>query len=203
MSFDFMTLLVYSPRGISANAQKSRRFAGACKNGEISFAEKVANKIKDLGAEDYFSNSILIPIPRSTPLVVGAVFPAKILAESLLEKGLGNAVYPCLKRIKPINKSSNNFYAETRNSVPTHLESIEVEPLLISEPTIILIDDIFTLGRTAMASAIKLQQAYPDKEIKIFCPFRTRSKEDKNILVSLEYGTMSLSYDGNGVRLPD
>lgn len=78
-----------------------------------------------------------------------------------------------------------------------------MEPLLITEPNIVLIDDILTLGRTAMASAMKLQDLYPDKEIKIFCPFRTRGWEDKNILVSLETGTMSLSYDGNGVRLPD
>lgn len=198
-----MTLLVYTPRGTSINAEKSRRLAGACKNGEVPFAEKIAAKIIELGANDYFKDSVLIPIPRSTPLVVGAVFPAKTLAEELVRNGLGNQIYTSLKRTQPINKSSNNFSAETRNTVQTHLDSMEVEPLLITEPTIILVDDIFTLGRTAMASAKKLQQIYPDKEVKIFCPFRTRGWEDKNILVSLERGIMSLSYDGNGVRLPN
>jgi hypothetical protein len=203
MSFEFMTLLVYSPRGHSVNAQKSRRLAGACKNGEMPFALKIADKIKELDTEDYFKDSVLIPIPRSTPLVVGAVFPAKTLAEGLLRYGFGNNVYTSLKRTLPINKSSNNFSAETRNTVQTHLDSLTVEPLLITEPIIILVDDILTLGRTAMASAMKLQDIYPDKEIKIFCPFRTRGWKDENILVSLKIGTMSLSYDGNGVRLPD
>lgn len=203
MRFDFMTLLVYSPRGTSSNAQFSRILAGACKNGESQFATQVALKIKELNAEDYFSNAALVPIPRSTPLVQGAVFPSKTLAETLLSNGLGNAMYPCLNRIVPINKSSSSFTAETRNTVPTHTNSLEVEPFIIPEPTIILIDDILTLGRTAIASSLKLQAIYPDKVIKIFCPFRTRSFADNNILVFLETGVIELSSDGNGARLPN
>lgn len=198
-----MTLLIYSPRGNSANAQKSRRLAGACKNGEFPFALKIADKIEELDAGNYFKSSVLVPIPRSTPLLAGAVFPAKTLAEGLLKYGFGNNLQTILKRTQPITKSSNNFSAETRNTVQTHLDSMTVKPVLITEPTIILIDDILTLGRTAMASAMKLQHVYPDKEIKIFCPFRTRSWDDKNILVALEKGFMTLSYDGTGVRLPD
>lgn len=203
MSFEFMTLLTFSPRGKSKNAELSKNLAGACKNGDVMLAEKIADKIKELNEENYFNDSVLIPVPRSTPLVLGAVFPAKILAEQLVKKGLGNYVYCGLKRSRPITKSSNNFSAESRNTVPTHLQSLIVDSLLITEPTLIIIDDIFTLGRTAMASAMKLQEAFPDKEIKVFCPFRTRSFEDKNILNSLEIGFMSLSYNGDGVRLPD
>lgn len=198
-----MTLLIYTPRGNSVNAEKSKRLAGGCKKGDIKLAEMIADKIKELDAGYYFNDSVLIPIPRSTPLVAGAVFPAKILAEGLVKNRLGNQYLSILKRSKPINKSSNNFSAETRNTVPTHLESLVVNPLLITEPTLILIDDVFTLGRTAMASAIKLREVYPDKEIKIFCPFRTRGFEDRNKLVSLETGFMCLSYNGDGVKLPD
>ena len=114
---------------------------------------------------------------------------------------------PKAPKDKPIsvekNKSSNNFSAQTRNTVPTHFDSLGIDPVLIAEPTLILIDDIFTLGRTAMASAMKLHAVLPDKEIKIFCPFRTRGMEDRNILISLETGLIDLSFDGNGVRLPD
>jgi len=107
MRFNFFTLLVYSPRGKSANALKSQRLLGSCKNGDIRFAEMLANKI-------------------------------------------------------------------------------------ISEKEA----DVFTLGRTAMASAIKLREVYPDKEIKIFAPFRTRSFNDNNILVEIDHQEMILSpYD--------
>lgn len=203
MSFEFMTLLVYSPRGISDNAQLSRRLAGACKNGDTQFATQVALKIRELNAEAYFNNAALIPIPRSTPLVPGAVFPSKVLAETLISNGLGNNVYNCLNRIVPINKSSSSFSAETRNTVPIHTNSLGVQPWIIAEQTIILIDDILTLGRTAIACAMKLKAVYPDKEIKIFCPFRTRSFVDHDILVSLETGPIELSADGNGARLPN
>ena len=52
-----------------------------------------------------------------------------------------------------------------------------------------------------MACALLLKKAYPDKEIKIFCPFRTRSFEDKDILLDIKEGEMI--WDGNDVRLPD
>ncbi|MGV1021392.1 hypothetical protein ACTS9V_17410 [Empedobacter falsenii] len=198
-----MTILTFSPRGKSENAEKSKILVGYCKNGNISFAKNVSSKIKELHAEDYFKDSGLIPIPRSSPLVQGAVFPSKILADNLVENGLGSSVYPILNRIKSITKSSNNYSAEKRNTIPIHLDSLSVEPIIILEPTLILIDDVFTLGRTAMASAIKLKEIFPDKDIKIFCPFRTRSFSDDNVLVSLESGEMNLSTDGNGVRLPN
>ncbi|MBB6370073.1 hypothetical protein HNP36_001126 [Chryseobacterium shigense] len=70
------------------------------------------------------------------------------------------------------------------------------------ESNLILIDDVLTLGRTAMASAIKLHKAFPEKNIKIFCPFRTRSFEDLNMLVKIEHGEMILS-PYNKVILPD
>lgn len=203
MSFEFMTLLVYSPRGTSENAQFSRVLAGSCKNGETRFAQNLASKIVELNAGSYFTNAALIPIPRSTPLVPGAVFPSRVLAEILVNNNLGNIVHSCLMRVHPINKSSNNFSAQTRNTVPILFDSLGIDPVLIAEPTLILIDDIFTLGRTAIASAMKLKTVFPDKEIKIFCPFRTRGMEDKNILISLERGLIDLSNDGNGVRLPD
>jgi len=196
MRFNFFTLLVYSPRGKSANALKSQRLLGSCKNGDIRFAEMLANKIISEKETVFFENSVFIPIPRSTPLVMGAVFPAKTLAETLVSKGIGNTVLECLKRTKKIPKSSNQFSADERNSVQVHLDSLQITPLIISEPTIIIIDDVFTLGRTAMASAIKLREVYPDKEIKIFAPFRTRSFNDNNILVEIDHQEMILSpYD--------
>ncbi|MDH0675590.1 hypothetical protein N5D03_13685 [Empedobacter sp. GD03861] len=203
MSFKFMTLLKYSSKGNSENAKKSKVLVGLCKNGNISFAENVSSKIKELNAENYFDDSVLIPIPRSSPLVPGAVFPSKILSDNLVKNGLGNSVYPILNRVKSITKSSNNYSAETRPTIPTHLDSLSVDPIIILESTLILIDDVFTLGRTAMASAIKLKENFPNKDIKIFCPFRTRSFLDDNILVSLEMGEMTLSIDGNGVKLPN
>jgi len=135
MRFNFFTLLVYSPRGKSANALKSQRLLGSCKNGDIRFAEMLANKIISEKEAVFFENSVFIPIPRSTPLVMGAVFPAKTLAETLVSKGIGNTVLECLKRTKKIPKSSNQFSADERNSVQVHLDSLQITPLIIIEAT--------------------------------------------------------------------
>ncbi|CEN39018.1 hypothetical protein [Capnocytophaga cynodegmi] len=81
-------------------------------------------------------------------------FNNKVLAECLVSNGLGNVVYECIQRIVPIPKSSSQYTAETRNSVQTHLQSLKVESMMIAEPTLIIIDDVLTLGRTTMACAI-------------------------------------------------
>lgn len=202
MRFDYFTYFVYSPRGNSENAKKSRGLLGICKNGNSDFSGTLANEIIRNSESAFFENSILVPVPRSSPTVEGAVFPSGVIAEALIKKNLSNGISTCLKRVNAIPKSSSQYSAETRNTVQTHLDSLAVNPEIILDPNIILIDDVLTLGRTAMASALKLQEVFPEKTIKIFCPFRTRSFEDNNILVKVEHGQMILS-PYNKVILPD
>lgn len=202
MCFEFFTYLVYSPRGTSINAQNSRKLLGLCKNGNLRFSERIAQKIVDYGASDFFEDAVLVPIPRSSPLLKGAVFPAKVIAEGLVSRGLGTSVIECLSRVKVIPKSSSQFSAESRNSVEVHLESLAAEPRIFGESYIVLVDDVLTLGRTAMACAIKLMELYPDKKIRIFTPFRTRSFKDEDLLISPNRDFMRLSNSGK-VQLPD
>ena len=202
MSFEFLTFLAYSPRGKSEIEISSRTVAGSCKNGDVSFSTRLSQRIKEADLSEYFSNSALVPVPRSTPLVEGAVFPARIICETLVSNGLGESVADCLKRKYAIPKSSGQFRADTRNTVQAHQDSLKVTPILITEPTIILVDDILTLGRTSMASTLELQKVYPDKDIKIFCAIRTRSWKDLENIIDVNKGRMHLAANG-GVQLPD
>ncbi len=133
--------------------------------------------------------------------MTGAVYPTKTIAEIFVKNGIGKGASVLLERFKAIAKSSSQYTAATRNKVLDHLNSIKVNPILIDAPTIILVDDVLTLGRTSMACTLLLKESYPDKEIKIFCPFRTRSFEDKDILLEIKEG--EVIWDGNDVRLPD
>ena len=202
MLFKYFTFLIYSPRGMSDNAARSRRLLGACKNGNPEFTRILADQIIAKQEFTFFHNSILVPIPRSAPTIEGAVFPTKVIADTLLKKGLGIGVSTCLRRVIAIPKSSGQYSANTRNSVQTHLSSLSVKPEIITESDLVLIDDVLTLGRTSLASAIKLHEAFPEKNIRIFCPFRTRSFEDSNTLVDISKGEMILSSNGK-VILPD
>lgn len=202
MSFEFLTFLAYSPRGKSEIEISSRTVAGSCKNGDVSFSTRLSQRIKEADLSEYFANSALVPVPRSTPLIEGAVFPAKIICETFVSNGLGESVADCLKRKYAIPKSSGQFHADTRNTVQAHQDSLQVTPILITEPTIIVVDDILTLGRTSMASALELQKVYPDKEIKIFCAIRTRGWKEVDKIIDISRGTMHLAANG-GVQLPD
>lgn len=202
MSFEFLTFLAYSPRGKSEIEISSRTVAGSCKNGDVSFSTRLSQRIKESDLSEYFAHSALVPVPRSTPLVDGAVFPAKIICETLVNNGLGESVADCLKREYAIPKSSGQFHADTRNTVQTHQESLIVRPILITEPTIIVVDDILTLGRTSMGCALELQKVHPNKEIKIFCAIRTRGWKDLKNIIDISGGRMNSAGNG-GVQLPD
>ncbi|SFN42600.1 hypothetical protein SAMN05421594_2744 [Chryseobacterium oleae] len=158
--------------------------------------------LKENNLHTYFEDTTLVPVPRSSPQVDGAVYPSLIIAENLVKNGIGNSVTDCLSRTEAIAKSSSKFSADQRNSVSTHLNSLKVKPLIISEPTIIIVDDILTLGRTAYASALLLKETYPDKEIKIFCPMRTRSFNEPESLTDIRRDFLRAGLNDN-VQLPD
>lgn len=202
MHFDYLTLLVYNARGNSKEAVESRIYCGACKNGNLKFSKRLASTIYNRKLEEYFSDSVLVPVPRSTPLVQGAVFPTKIIADTFIAKGLGSHVVDCLIRLYAIPKSSSAYSAATRNTIKTNLDSLGVQIQSFDEKNIIIFDDLLTLGRTTMAAAIKIAQAYPDKNVKIFAAFRTRGT-DRNILVDVKRDSMRLNSAGDDVVLPD
>ncbi len=176
---------------------------GACKNGRADFSQSLVRVINDANLTEYFKAATLIPVPRSTLTLQESFLPSKVIADVLVKNGIGNSVTPCVNRITAIPKSSSQFSAETRNSVQTHLDSLGVAPTLIPEKTIILVDDILTLGRTAIAAAIKLKEIFPEKEIKIFAPFRTRSFHDNNLLRDIKQDFMDYSAVSGKVKLPD
>ena len=201
MRFRYLTFLRYSPRGTSKNAHRSRVIMGKYKNADEEHITHLAKRIKEEGKVVFFNGATLVPVPRSSLQKNDSVYPSKTIAEIFVKNGIGKNISVLLERFKAIGKSSSQYTAAERNKVPDHLNSIKVTYALIDTPTIILVDDVLTLGRTSMACALLLKEAYPDKEIKIFCPFRTRSFEDKDILLEIKEGEMI--WDGNDVKLPD
>ncbi|WP_159745848.1 MULTISPECIES: phosphoribosyltransferase [Chryseobacterium] len=115
---------------------------------------------------------------------------------------MGNRTFAGLLRTHAIPKSSGNFTAATRPTFETNLNSLSIQPQLVTEKNIIIVDDFLTLGRSTLAAALKVKKAFPDKEVKIFSAFRTRGN-DLNVFVDPQQGTMSLNAAQNDVILPD
>lgn len=177
-SIPFATFCNYSPRGGSELSRKSQKICGLIKNGNPQMILKTIPIIKSEDCEALHpflsDDTTLVPIPRSSLLVENGLWPTKVIADVFVENGLGSEVLPCLVRTTAVAKSSSTSSADQRPSVQTHFDSLTVNANLLAPQKITLIDDVLTLGRTSLACASKLKEAFPDAEIRMFAMMRTR-----------------------------
>jgi hypothetical protein len=143
----------------------------------------------------------LVPVPGSSPRT-GAPWVGERLAWCLKDMGLACSVRPCLRRRHPVRKSAFAAAGE-RPSVLEHYASFVVEREEArlggcaegsqvrpsdgslrgldgsrirgsgSAPRLVLIDDVVTRGRTLLAAAARLREAFPGCEIRAFALMRT------------------------------
>ena len=78
---------------------------------------------------------------------------------------------------KKITKSSVTNKKEgqpgNRPSVKTHYDSISVRDELLKPSKILLVDDIVTKGCTLLACASRVQEVFPEADVRAFAMIRT------------------------------
>jgi hypothetical protein len=130
---------------------------------------------------------VLIPVPGSAP-ASQALWVGERLAWCLKEAGLAAAVWPVLTRRCPVRKSAFAPAGE-RPSVLEHYASFMIDRAAGeraalarnslpregtgTRPRLTLVDDVITRGRTLLAAAGRLREAFPDAEIHAFALLRT------------------------------
>lgn len=147
----------------------------------------------------------LVPVPKSSLIQADTLWPSKIIADELFNKGFGKTVSTYLTRTLPIHKSSNSYSADTRPSVQDQLNTLDVYRDLLDFPDeITLIDDVITAGRTSYACALKLVEAFPNVTIRVFAMVRTISFEpDVSKVVNPQVGTIEFFPEsGKTLRKP-
>lgn len=151
------------------------------------------------------NNTTLVPIPRSAPLPDNALWPARVICERFRLGGFARDILPCVARTKAIRKSSSSAGAANRPSVQEQYDSLRVsrDGLFVPE-RITLVDDVLTLGRTAFACAMRLHEAFPHAEIKLFAVIRTKGFDPELAkFVDPEIGQISYnSNSGKTSRVP-
>ena len=174
----YATFANYSPRGSSELSKNSKMICGRVKAGK---EKTIKSAFPHLGkpVETIFnsflnSEAVLVPVPRSAPLSEGAIWPSKIIADLLVENGFGKEVLPCIQRVTAVPKSSSSSSAKDRTSVQNHYDTLAVTDSLFSPRNITLIDDVLTLGRTTFACAMRLHEAFPQANIRVFTLMRTQ-----------------------------
>lgn len=206
---NFATMLEFATRGKNDIALKSRQIAGNLKAGNAKVIDRLIYHIEQLPQDHpitimFQGAPVLVPAPRSAPMVDGGLWPTKILCDHMVRAGLGKSVKEYVIRAKKVPKSSSFSSAEQRPSCNTHYDSLSVVSPEAFIDRMILVDDVFTLGRTSCACVRRLKEIYPDADISVFAAMRTRGfVEELADIVKPSYSTMAYNSQYDKVRLPD
>ncbi len=138
------------------------------------YVQRVSTEIREhhrfVGYFD--AKTVLIPIPGCQPHLPGIASVTEYLSAALIEAGLGERVWSGLRRTVAVPKSATAPDGE-RPSVHRHYESFAVAYDTGVPRRILLVDDVVTKGRTLLAAAARLQEAFPQTPIRGFAFLRT------------------------------
>jgi predicted amidophosphoribosyltransferase len=169
---------VYSPTGTGAVCERSRLLRALLKAGDADFMVKYALRVRQQAADSsllagFFSTAdVLVPVPGSSPCAAGGWWAARHLAVALINEGLGGAEWSGLHRVWAVRKSATAAPGE-RPTVNLHYDSFCIERPATPPERIVLIDDVVTRGRTLLAAATRVHEAFPFAQIRAFALVRT------------------------------
>jgi hypothetical protein len=177
-AIEYASCYVYSPTGTGAVCERSRLLRALLKAGDAGFLLKYAFRVRQQVTDSpplagFFGTSdVLVPVPGCTPSTIGGLWPAKHLAVALVNEGLGGAAWLGLRRVRAVRKSATAAPGE-RPTVNLHYESFLIEQPAMPPDRIVLIDDVVTKGRTLLAAASRVHEAFPGAQIRAFALLRT------------------------------
>ncbi len=138
-----------------------------CREIAAAYCSIAARQVPWVG-EFLHQGACLVPMPRSSPLQTGWLWPTQLLCQSLLECGLGQSIEAVVKRQTGVAKSAFCRTAAERPSQQAHYDSVRVEKKIIDCADLLLVDDVVTRGATLLGVFRRVREAYPDKTIRAF-----------------------------------
>lgn len=208
---DFVSFLKYSPDGESETSRQSRKVRdGLKKDGYIETtrvidftASRIAQELSNYPfLRALFEDDVtFVPVPRSSPLTKGALWPSKRISDALVAASLGRDVQTLVRRVVPVQVS---HLAETgkRPEPGEHFASLEVPGDLGFDwqRKLVLVDDVVTRGSTMMGVYQCMRAAFPLASIRCFAVVRPLRGELDQIMEPVK-GTISYR-DGRLIREP-
>lgn len=173
----YASCYVYSPTGAGAVCERSRLLRTLLKAADTSFMVKYALRVRQQATDsplltDFFgATDVLVPVPGCAPYR-GGLWAAEHLAIALVNEGLGAVAWSGLRRSRAVPKSATAAPGE-RPTVNLHYESFFIERPTMPLERILLIDDVVTKGRTLLAAASRVHEAFPCAQIRAFALVRT------------------------------
>jgi hypothetical protein len=148
------------------------------KSGDAHFIVKYAFRVRQQVVDEsplagfVCPDHILVPVPGSARSAAGRMTVAEHLAMAMVEAGLGGGLWNGLRRTWTVRKSAT-APARSRPTVANHYDSFAIGTAAALPPRVVLVDDVITKGRTLLAAAARLQEAFPTTEIRAFAVLRT------------------------------
>jgi hypothetical protein len=176
-SLAFASCYAYSPRAVGAMADASRLVCARVKASDPAWLPRYASSVQRAGCRDcelaalFARSAVLVPVPGSA-ISTHSPWPAERLAIALNAMGLGERVWPVLRRQFAVRKSATSP-AGSRPSVREHYESFAIARASSPVLRVVLIDDVVTKGRTLLAAAARLQTEWPHTDVRAFALIRT------------------------------
>ena len=146
-------------------------------------------------------DAALAPMPRSTPYLDGALWPARKLAEAVVAERLGALVLPLLERAVAVQRSSTAAPGMRPKAVD-HLKSFRVLPPVDLPDQIVIVDDVVTSGAPMLGAISAVFDVIPDLPPEGFAFFRTQSVGELGSIWSLVRSHIRLRGDGRTRRTP-
>jgi len=176
----YSSYVAFSPYGSTQAARESVTVRNHLKSGREELIRQAIAHLKKNNLEtfdDVFGEDVIfVPAPRSSLLLPDSVWPSMMLSKVLLSEGLGKDICPCLKRTAAVPRSSTaKQKGRPRTTTIQHYDSMEVERDLIDPDQIVVVDDIVTKGAMLVGSVSRVQEAFPNSNVKSFCLLRTFS----------------------------
>ena len=168
----------YSPKGESDTSQRSRLMCTRVKNGSPKWLRTYVSSVHQEFTHkrcflDFFGEeTVLVPVPQYVPSAPASLWVARRLAFILRDARLGAEVWTGLRRVSSVERSASAWMWH-RPTVQQHYQSFSVIRVTKSPSNIVLVDDVITKGRTLVAAAMRLREAFPTADIRAFALVRT------------------------------
>ncbi len=197
-ALSFASCFAYLPGASGPVCEEGRLLCARLKTADRAWLPRLVARVwlETVGhgrfATAFGAGVVLVPVPGSAPLQ-RADWVGERLASCLREVGLAAEVWSILRRRHAVRKSAFAAAGE-RPTVLEHYASFAVErassdraPIglcgLASESRgkglqLTLVDDVITRGRTLLAAAARLHEAFPGAQVRAFALLRTLGPDE-------------------------
>ena len=173
----FCSSYIYSPRGAGFVSEASRQLCARLKTADVTWLPACARIVHDQAnrhdalAGLFAGDVTLVPVPGCAPRST-RVWASERLAVALCGMGLGRRVWQGVRRCSAVRRSATAIN-NARPTVQQHFESLSIATSAYPPGRMVLIDDVITKGRTLLAAAARLYEAFPNADIRAFALVRT------------------------------